>query len=97
MEDLVEDFRNTLNYFYEPKPIISVSTPSPIEEEFLKETLKELTIIMSNEWLREVKLSPEVFRVRSPSSTIQCHITGVRIDTLYNPTISANLMSASLR
>lgn len=94
-EDLFEDFRNTSNYSCKPKPPVPVSTPDPLEEEFLRETIKELTTIMSDEWLRKVELSPNVLQICSPSTTIRCKVRGAWVDVLYNPTVGANLISTS--
>jgi hypothetical protein len=77
-EDLFSNFGNTSNY----SAIRKSSAPSapnqhlsdPTEDEFLKDTMKELTTIISNEWLRESELSPEVIHLDSPSTSIRCHI-----------------------
>ena len=57
-DDCYEDFGNTSNYQRRPKPPIPISPPDPLDEQFLKETIKELTLIMSGEWLEEVEDSP---------------------------------------
>ena len=48
--------------------------PDPIEFQFLKETVQELTSIMSNEWLKEAELSSEVIRINTAPRTIPCHL-----------------------
>jgi hypothetical protein len=50
---------------------------------------------MSSEWSKEVEHSSEEIQIRVPSSTIQCHINRNMVNTLYNPTIGANIMSAA--
>jgi hypothetical protein len=52
-DDLYEDYGNTLNYFSKKKPPIPLPPPDPIEYQYLKETVRELTSIMSDEWLKE--------------------------------------------
>jgi len=62
--------------FVEPpqssKPIIASSyelcpsfrattTLDPLDDEFLRESIRELTSIMSNEWVEEVEFSPKKF------------------------------------
>jgi hypothetical protein len=75
-EDLFSDFGNTSNY-YEIRKCLAPSAPNqhlsdPIKEKFLKKIVKELTTIISNKWLGESKLSPEVIRLDSPSTSIRC-------------------------
>ena len=50
---------------------------------------------MSSEWVKEVELSSEEIQIRALSSTIRCLINRTSVDVLYNPTVGANLMSAS--
>jgi len=74
-EDIFSDFGNTSNYY----AIRKSSTPSApnqhlpntTEEKFLKNIVKELTTIVSNEWLGESKLSLEVIRLYSLSTSIR--------------------------
>ena len=49
---------------------------------------------MSSEWI-EAELSSEEIHICTPSLTIQCNICDDLVDVLYNPTIGANIMSAS--
>ena len=75
-DELFFDFGNTSNY-YAIRKSSAPSAPNqhlanPTEEKFLKKTMKELTTIVSNEWLGESKLSPEVIYLDSPSSSIHC-------------------------
>jgi hypothetical protein len=67
----------------------------PIDKIILKESIKELTTILSNEWIEEVKCSSEEIQIRIPYSTIQCKIHGMMVEVLYNPTVIANIMSAT--
>jgi hypothetical protein len=52
-DDLFEDFRNTLNYLCQRRPPVLVALLGPLDEEFLRHSIKELTTIMSNEWVEE--------------------------------------------
>jgi hypothetical protein len=75
-EDLFSNFGNALNY-YAIRKSLAPSTPNqhhpnPTEEKFLKRTVKELTTIVSNEWLGESKFSLEVIRLDCPSTSIRC-------------------------
>ena len=56
--------------------------------------MKELTAIMSSEWVEEVEHSSEEILIRTPLP-IQCRIYGRWVEVLYNPTVGANLMYAS--
>nr|AAN04949.1 Putative retroelement [Oryza sativa Japonica Group] len=58
-EGFDEDYGNTLNYFSKRKPPVPLSPPDPMELGFLRETVRELTSIMSDEWLREAERSSE--------------------------------------
>jgi hypothetical protein len=57
--------------------------------------VKELTTIVSNEWLGESKLSLEVIRLDSPSTSIRCQIRKTSFDAFYNPVVGVNLTSKS--
>jgi len=50
---------------------------------------------MSSEWIEEAELSSEEIQIHTPSLTIQCNIHDDLVDVLYNPTVGANIMSAS--
>ena len=39
-----------------------------------------------------MELSSEVLRISSPPSTLPCTIKGTKVDTLYSPTIGANII-----
>jgi hypothetical protein len=94
-EDLFEDYGNTSNYSCEKRPPTKVNSNEPLDKAMLKETVKKLTTIMSNEWLREGELSSELIHIRCPSSTITCLIGGNLVRALYNPSVGANIMSAT--
>ena len=57
--------------------------------------MKELTTIVSNEWLGESKLSPKVIHLDSPSTSIHCQIRKISFDAFHNPVVGVNLMSKS--
>ena len=57
-EDLFEDYGNTSNYHCQKRPPTPVTPPDPLEECYLRETMRKLTMIMSTEWLQEVETSP---------------------------------------
>jgi hypothetical protein len=92
-DDLFEDPGNTSNYFCKRKPPVPVASTDPIEASFRRETVMKLTSIMSSEWSRELELSSEILRISSPTSTIPCTISGTLVNTLYSPTIGANIIS----
>jgi hypothetical protein len=69
-EDLFEDYRNTSNYLYQKRPLVPVTPPEPYEKKFLRENIKELTSLMSNEWLREGELSLDLLQISHPSSNM---------------------------
>jgi hypothetical protein len=77
-DEFLSDFRNTLNYYTRRKSSAPSAPnqhlPDPTGEKFLKNTVKELTTIISNKWLGESKLSQEVIRLDSPSTSICCQI-----------------------
>jgi hypothetical protein len=89
-----EDFRNTSNYDSKKRPPVPVTPLEPLDKGFLRESTKELTMILSKEWTNEVERSSEI-QIRMTSSVIQCKIHGIMVDVLYNPTVGANIMSAS--
>lgn len=62
----------------------------------LKGTVKELTTIMSDVWLREVEPSSEVIRISPPYLAIQCLVKETVVIVLYNPTVGANIMFTTL-
>ena len=90
-----EDFGNTSKYSYLKRPPVPITPLDPLDKEFLRESISELTSILSSEWVEEAKLSSEEIQIRTPSLTIQCKICGIWVDVLYNPIVGANVLSAS--
>ena len=58
-DDLFEDYRNTSNYLYQKRPPVPVGPTEPLDKAFLKETVRDLTAVMSSEWVEEGELSSE--------------------------------------
>jgi hypothetical protein len=56
-DDIFEDFGNTSNYGCQKRPSVPVTPSEALDKEFLRESIKELTAIMSNEWSKEVEHS----------------------------------------
>ena len=77
------------------KPPVPITPLDPLDRIVLKESIKELTTILSNEWIEEVECSSEEIQIRVPSSTIHCKIRGTWVEALYNPSVGANIMSAA--
>ena len=50
-DDLFRDFGNTSNHSYQKRPPVLVTPLDPSEEKYRHHTNKELTTLMSNEWL----------------------------------------------
>jgi len=71
-DDLFEDFGNTLKYSCQKKPPVPITPLSPLDEEFLRESIRELTAIMSSEWVEEAERSSEEIQIYAPPSTIHC-------------------------
>jgi hypothetical protein len=99
-DEIFDEYRNTLNYHMMRKPLESRNPPSiksldPYEEDFFKKTTKELVSILSNEWLEESELSPEIIRLDSPSITIECELDKAHFDSFYNPIVGVNIMSST--
>ena len=49
---------------------------------------------MSSKQLRKMELSSEVLRISSPPSTLPCTIKGTQVETLYSPSVGANIISS---
>jgi hypothetical protein len=98
-DELFSDFGNTTNYFAirksSAKLALGQHLPDPTKEKFLKKNVKELTMIISNEWLGESKLSSKVNRLDSPSTSIRCQIHKTSFDAFYNLVVGVNIMSKS--
>ena len=67
--DVFEDFGNTSRYFCQKRPPSPVTPTDPLEENFLRETIQELTTLISNEWLQEGESSLTPIHLNSPSSS----------------------------
>jgi hypothetical protein len=93
--EFFEDFGNTSNYACQKWPPVPVIPCKPLDNKFLRESIKELTTIMSIEWVEEGERSFEEIQIRIPPSTISCQVLRTTMDVLYSPTVKANLMSAS--
>ena len=65
--DVFEDFGNTSRYFCQKRPPSPVTPTDPVEEDFLRETIQELTTLISNEWLQEGEASVPPIYLNSPS------------------------------
>jgi hypothetical protein len=50
---------------------------------------------LSDKWLEESEFSNEIIRINSPSITIQCQLDKYPFETLYNPVVGVNIMSAT--
>jgi hypothetical protein len=94
-DKLFEDFRNILNYACQKRPLVPVSPCKPLDNEFLRESIKELTTIMSSEWVAEGEHSSEEIQICILPMTIRCKVLRTMVDVLYSPTVGANLMSKS--
>jgi hypothetical protein len=49
--------------------------------------------VLSNGWLEELELSPEIIHLDSPSVTIECQFDKAPFDSFYNPIVGVNIMS----
>ena len=94
-DDLFKDYGNTSNYLYQKRPPVPVGPTEPLDKAFLKEMVRDLTAVMSSEWVQEGELSSESLQIIAPSLTIHCFIQGTLGEVLYNPMVGANIMSAS--
>jgi hypothetical protein len=90
-----EDFGNTLNYGCQKRPPIPVTPSKNLSPDDLRESIKELTTIMSTEWSQKRESSSEEIWILTPSSIIQCHISRNMVNAMYNPTIGVNIMFES--
>jgi hypothetical protein len=90
-DELFSDFGNTLNYSAirksSAKSAPNQHLPDPTEEKFLKKTVKELTMIINNEWLGESKLSLKVIHLDSSSTSIRCQIHKASFNAFNNPVV----------
>jgi hypothetical protein len=65
----------------------------PSDEDYLRETIHELTTLLSNEWLQEGESSLSPIQLGSRCSSFHCLLQDHYVDALYSPTIGTNLMS----
>ena len=94
-DDFFKDFRNTSKYSCQKRPPIPITPHEPLDDAFLKESIKELTALISSELVHEVEHSSKEIQICTASLTIQGKVARIMVDLLYNPTVGANLMSAS--
>jgi hypothetical protein len=99
-DEIFDEYRNTLNYHVmrrtqKPRKSSYEEPLDPSEEAFLKNAIKKLVSIISNEWLEESELSSDVVRLDSPSISIYCQINKAPFDALYNFVVGVNIMYAS--
>ena len=50
-DDLFEDFGNTSNYLYQKRAPVPIGPVEPLDKALLKEMVRDLTTVMSNEWV----------------------------------------------
>ena len=91
-DNLFEDYGNTSNFFYQKRPLDHVTHIDLPEEDYIRETIQELTIVIGNEWLQEGELALNPIQFDSPSSSFRCHLNDQDVDALYNPSVGANFM-----
>ena len=65
--DVSEDFGNTSRYFCQKRPPSPIAPTDPLEEDFLREMIQEMTTLISNEWLQEGESSLFPIYLNSPS------------------------------
>jgi hypothetical protein len=95
-DEFFDDYENTSKYHMMKKPQ-EYKNPSfidPFEKEFFKKTTKELVSVLTDEWLEQSELSPEIIRLDSPSIIIRCQLDKAHFDTFYNPIVGVNIISA---
>jgi hypothetical protein len=61
-DDFFEDFRNTSNYLCQKRPPVPITPVDPLDESFLRESVKEVIAIMKSEWVEEAELFLKKFR-----------------------------------
>jgi hypothetical protein len=73
-DELFKEFRNTSKYSCQKKPPVPVAPLETLDKESVRESIKELTAIMSSEWVDKGERCFEELQVLTPSSTIHCKI-----------------------
>ena len=63
-DELFEEFRNTSKYSCQKKPLVPVTPLEPLDKESYGESIKELTAIMSSEWVEEGERSSEEIQIQ---------------------------------
>ena len=58
-DDLFEDFGNTSNYLYQKRPPAPIGPAEPLDKSYVKEMVRDITAVMSSEWVQEGELSSE--------------------------------------
>ena len=58
-DDFFKEFRNTSKYSSQKRPPVPVTPLDSPDKDFLRQSIKELTAIMSTEWVEEVEHSSE--------------------------------------
>jgi len=94
-DKLFKNLGNTSKYACQKRPPVPVTPSDPLDDLFIKKSVKEFIAIMSSKWVEEAELSSDEIQICTPSSTIHCSIGRTPIEVLYNPTVRANLMSES--
>jgi hypothetical protein len=62
-DDLFKDFGNTSNYFYQKRPPVLVGPTEPLDKAFHKDTVRDLTAVMSNDCVQEGELSSDPLQI----------------------------------
>ena len=58
-DEFHEDFENTSKYSYQKRPPVLVTPLDPLDKEFLRESIRELTSILSSKWVEKAERSFE--------------------------------------
>ena len=91
-DDLFKEFRNTSKYSCQKRPPVPFTPLEPLDKESLRESIKELTAILSSEWVEEVERSSKEIHIHVPPSAIRCKVLRTMVDVLYAPTVGAILI-----
>jgi hypothetical protein len=99
-DNLFTNFENTLNYHLikkpqQPRNFATIGPTYSDDVDFLKKTTKELIFVLNDEWLEELEFSNEIIHINSPSVTIQCQLDKYSFETLNNPVVGVNIISAT--
>ena len=85
-----------MNFPVQARPLAHTTIFDPHEESVHIEHIKSLLSVMSYEWLKEAKISPEVARIISPSTILLCQVRGSAMKIHYNPSIRINFILKTL-